>query len=341
MQAVILAGGYGTRLAPLTYTKAKPMLPLLNKPMICYIIDALPSGTEIIVASNYRNDEIEEYFEENGINAIINNEPQPLGTGGAVKYAEKYIDGTFLVLNSDIISSLNFRKFIQYHMKKEAIVTISLWPVKNVEEFGVVDILSDGRIRKFVEKPSKEQAPSNLINAGAYCMEYEVLDYISPNKFVSMEMDIFPKIIDDGKPFYGYTFNGYWIDVGRFLSYIEATKILLKEKGLKYLVGENCKVSGVLKTSTLGNNCEVGKNTLVKNCIVYDNCKIGENVEMENCIIAENCVIEENVRLKDVVVGEEERIEKNAIIENKKIWSKPLPEGYPKKQIGNPLRRRK
>ncbi len=341
MQAVILAGGYGTRLAPLTYTKAKSMLPLLNKPMIRYIVDALPSGTEIIVASNYRNDEIEEYFEENGIDAVVNNEPQPLGTGGAVKYAEKYIDGTFLVLNSDIISSLNFRKFIQYHMKKKAIATISLWPVKNVEEFGVVDILSDGRIKKFVEKPSKEEAPSNLINAGAYCMEYEILDYIPSNKFVSMEMDVFPKIVEDGKPFYGYAFNGYWIDVGRHSSYIEATKILLKEKGLRYASGENCSIEGILRNSTVGNNCKVKKNSVLKNCIVYNNCEIEENVEMENCIVADRCKIGKNVRMKNVVVGEGEIIEDGKIIENEKIWNKPLPKGYPKKQIGNPLKKKR
>lgn len=342
MQAIILAGGFGTRLAPLTYTKAKPILPLLNKPMISYLIEALPQNFEVIVAANYRNEQLKEYFKEMGIKAIISKEPKPLGTAGAVKNAEKYINDTFLVLNSDIISSLNIRKFIQYHVKKKAMVTISLWPVKNVEEYGVVDLQSDGRIRKFVEKPPRHEAPSNLINAGAYCLETEVLDYIEPNRFVSMEMEIFPKIIEDGKPFYGYTFDGYWIDVGRYSSYIEASKILLKKRGIKYLVGDS-KVEGILKESTVGNNCIIEKNVMVKSSIIYDKCIIGENAYLENCIVADNCRIGKNAKLKNVVIGEGEKIGDNVVIENDEtwetIWNKPLPEGYPDKQIGNPIKR--
>lgn len=339
MQAVILAGGYGTRLAPLTYTKAKSMLPLVNKPMISYLIEALPNGVEIIVAANYKNEQLEEYFNENGINAILSKEPKPLGTGGAVKNAEKYIDGTFLVLNSDIISSLNFRKFIQFHAKKKAFATISLWQVKNVEEYGVVDIQPDGRITNFVEKPLRHEAPSNLINAGAYCLEQEVLDYMKPNEFISMEMDVFPKIIEDGKPFYGYSFNGYWIDVGRHYSYIEANKILLKKNGLKFATGENCKIEGMLKETSIGKNCTIGKDSILKSCILYNNCKIGKNVYMENCIVADNCKIGDNAELIDVVMGEGEEIGKNEKAKGVKIWNKPLPEGYPEKQIGNVLKK--
>lgn len=338
MQAIILAGGYGTRLAPLTYTRAKPMLPLLNKPMINYLIETLPKGTEIIVAANYRKEQLEEYFEENDINAIVNEEKKPLGTAGAVKNAEKYIDGPFLVLNSDIISSLNIRKFIQYHKEKKAKATISLWPVKNVEEFGVVDI-SHGRIIRFVEKPLRHEAPSNLINAGAYCMEQDILDYIEPEKFVSMEMEIFPKIIEDGLPFYGFSFDGFWIDVGRRESYIEANKSLLKRRNLINLFGKNCNVEGVIKESSVGDECKIGKNSLIKSSIIYDNVEIGSNAEIQNSIIGSNVEIGSNVILKNVIVGDDEIIERNAVIENIKIWNKPTPKGYPKKQIGNVVKR--
>ncbi len=337
MQAVILAGGFGTRLAPLTYTRAKSMLPLLNKPMMDYIISSLPKGTEIIVAANYKNEQIQEYLDSNGITGIVNNEEKPLGTAGAVKNAEKYIDGTFLVLNSDIISSLNLRKFIQYHGSKRAMVTISLWPVENVEEYGVVDMKKDGRITKFVEKPPRHEAPSNLINAGAYCLDYEVLDYIEEGRFVSMEMEIFPRILEEGKPFFGYTFNGYWIDVGRPSSYIEATEILLAKKGIENLVGRS-EVKGRLMGSVVGNSCLIDEKSILKSCIIYNNCRVGKGVRMERCIVADNCIIEENAHLKDVVIGEGEKIEARAKIENKRIWSKPLPPGYPKKQIGNPVK---
>ncbi len=337
MQAVLLAGGFGTRLAPLTYTKAKPMLPLLNKPMISYIIEALPKGTELIVAANYRNEQLEEYFSREGINGRIVKEEKPLGTGGAVKNVEKYIDGTFLVLNSDIISSLNMEKFVQFHREKRAFATISLWPVENVEEYGVVDIEADGKITRFVEKPPRHEAPSNLINAGAYCLEAEILDYIPANKFVSMEMEIFPKIIEDGKAFYGFRFDGYWIDVGRHSSYIEATHILLKKDGLEYVAGRS-EVRGKLIYSSVGNNCIIDEGSILESCIIYNGCRIGKNVVMKNCIVADDCIIGDGAKLKEVVVGEGERIEANAVIEKEKIWSKPLPEGYPKKQIGNPVK---
>ncbi|MBC7129457.1 MAG: NDP-sugar synthase [Thermoplasmatales archaeon] len=337
MQAIILAGGYGTRLAPLTYTTPKPLLPLLNKPLIDYIINSLPKESEIIIASNYKNNKIKKYLEERGVNAILNRENKPLGTGGAVKNAEKFIDGTFLVINSDIISSLNIRKFISYHEKKKSFITISLWKVENVEEFGVVDISSDGKIKKFIEKPAREEAPSQLINAGTYCMNYEVLDYIEKGKFVSMEKEIFPRVIEEGGRFYGYLFHGYWMDVGKKESYLGATKFLLRKKSLNYLCGNNCNIEGLVKYSTIGDNCSIGKNSIVNGSIIYDNCVIGKNVEIENSIIAKNCIIKDGVNLKNVVAGEKEKIEES--MENVKLWSKSLPKGYPKEQIGNPCRK--
>ncbi|HEC95035.1 MAG TPA: nucleotidyltransferase family protein, partial [Thermoplasmatales archaeon] len=181
MEAVILAGGFGTRLAPLTYTRAKSLLPILNKPMILYLIESLPSEVDtVVLAVNYRKDQIERYFKENdvGKKIVVNDEPKPLGTGGAVKFAEKHLTGSFVVLNSDIISSLNLEDMMRFHRRMNAVTTISLWPVENVSEFGVVEIQGDGRITSFIEKPKPEDAPSNLINAGAYCLEPVVLDYI-------------------------------------------------------------------------------------------------------------------------------------------------------------------
>ena len=186
MEAIILAGGFGTRLKPLTYTRAKSLLPILNKPMITYLIESLPKNVnKVILAVNYKKTQIEEYFKKNDFNKeiIINDEPEPLGTGGAVKYAEKHISDSFLVLNSDIISSLNLNQMINFHNKKKSISTISLWPVENVSEFGVANVMEDGKIIGFVEKPKTEDAPSNFINAGAYLLEPEILDYIEPKRF--------------------------------------------------------------------------------------------------------------------------------------------------------------
>lgn len=338
MEAIILAGGFGTRLKPLTYTKAKSLIKIVNKPLILHVIEMLPKEVDrIILAVNYKKEQIEEYFEKNKIEKeiIINTEPKPLGTGGAVKFAERYITDHFLVLNSDIICSLNLQDMIKFHTKKNAFATISLWPVKNVSEFGVVEIKKDGEITKFVEKPKPEEAPSNLINAGVYFLETFVFDYIETDKLVSMEKDVFPKIIKEKGKFYGYRFKGYWMDIGRISSYLYANKFLLKMKKLNSILGENCDINGKISECSIGNNVYVGEGSKLKSCILYDKVSIGKNVVLDSCIIGENCSIGDRSILKNVVVGDNECIEAGSILKDKIIWSKPVPRGYPDKQVGN------
>ncbi len=338
MEAIILAGGFGTRLRPFTYTRAKCLLPILNKPMIQYLIDSLPDEVnKVILAVNYRKEQIEAYFntQEYTKELIVNDEPEPLGTGGAVKFAEKHITGTFLVLNADVISSLHLAEMIRFHRRKKAFTTISLWPVENVSEFGVVDIKKDGNVIGFVEKPKPEDAPSNLINAGAYLLSQEVLDYIQTGRLVSMEKEIFPQIIKNTGKFYGFQIKGYWIDVGRLTSYLEVNKMLLKKQDVKNLQGRNCTVSGELLDSCIGNNVSIGKNSTLKSCVVFNNTSIGHNVHLGNCIIGENCIIEDDSNLTITAVGDNEHIPKKTSLENAIIWTQPVPQGYPKKQIGN------
>ncbi|MCD6477702.1 MAG: NDP-sugar synthase [Candidatus Aenigmarchaeota archaeon] len=340
-EAIVLAGGFGTRLRPLTYTRPKPLLPVLNKPIISYIINQLPREVErVIIASNYRNDMLRKFFKENdfGREIIINKEDKPLGTGGAVKFAEKYISDHFFVLNADIISSLDLNMMKSFHEKRGGFATISLWPVENVEEFGVVEI-KDGIIRKFIEKPRQEEAPSNLINAGAYLLSPEVLNYIEINGMVSMEKEIFPKIINNGKRFLGFNVNDYWIDVGRVDSYIKAHCLLMKKNGIKNVVGENSLVEGKLVNSAIGNDVIIGKGSEIVNSVVFDGAIIKDGVKIMNSIVGEKCYIEPNSKVKNSVVGDEEIIHESSIIENKRIWTKEIPKGYPNKQIGNEVRK--
>jgi len=333
-EAIILAGGFGTRLAPLTYTRPKPLLPILNKPMISYIINQLPKETKtVIIASNYRNEQLEEFFKKNSFNrdVLINPEPETLGTGGAVKFAEKHITGDFFVLNGDVISSLNMEKMVKFHENNKGFATISLWPVEDVSEFGVVEI-KGGVISKFVEKPKPEEAPSNLINAGTYLFEPEIFDYINPG-FVSMEKEVFPEIINNGKRFIGFTIDDFWIDVGRIKSYLEVNKLLMNEKNLNNVIGDNCKIEGIVEKSTIGKNVKIGENSVVKNSVIFDNVLIGENVEINESVIGKYVKIDSNSKIINSVVGDEEKIK--GVIENKKIWTRELPKNYPKKQIGN------
>ncbi|MEM0492831.1 MAG: NDP-sugar synthase [Candidatus Thermoplasmatota archaeon] len=338
MEAIILAGGFGTRLKPLTYTRAKSLLPVLNRPMISYIMEKLPSEIEtVILAVNYRKDQIEDYFKTNdyGREIIVNDEPEPLGTGGATKYAEEHITGRFFVLNADIISSIDLSCMIKYHKKKKAVSTISLWPVKNVSEFGVVDILRDGKIRHFVEKPRPEDAPSNLINAGVYLLEPEVLDYIPRGRLVSMEKEIFPRIISDTGRFYGYRFKGYWIDVGRIQSYHDVHKLLMKRRKLSIVNGENCSILGEVEDSCLGDHVIVEEDSNVTDSIIFNNVHIGRGVKIKQCIIGEDCVIEDKADMENVIVGDNEHIRNNMILNNAVYWTQPIPSCYPDKQIGN------
>ena len=338
MEAIILAGGFGTRLRPLTYTRSKSLLPILNKPMIAHIIDTLPKEVNrIILAVNYKKDQIEKYFNENDFNKeiIINNETKPLGTGGATKFAEKYLTGRFLVLNSDIICSLNIKDMIKFHKKNKAVTTISLWPVENVSEFGVVDIKDDRKIIGFVEKPKPEDAPSEFINAGAYCLEPEILDYIKTDHLVSMEKEIFPKIIKDTDRFYGYEIKGYWMDIGRISSYINIHKFLMEKDKIDYFQGKNCEIKGILKDSCIGNNVFIGKNSKINSTIVYDNVIIMENVFLSNCVIGEKCKIGNSSNLVNSVLGDNEILNEQTTLDKKIVWSKPIPKGYPDKQIGN------
>ncbi|MFW6120835.1 MAG: sugar phosphate nucleotidyltransferase [Petrotogales bacterium] len=338
MEAIILAGGFGTRLQPLTYTRAKSLLPILNTPMVSYLASMLPKKVDkVVLAVNYRKDQIEKYFKNNdfGKEIIVNDEPRPLGTGGAVKFAEKHITGPFFVLNADIICSLNLYKMITFHNKKKATTTISLWPVENVSEFGVVDMKDDGNVISFVEKPKPEDAPSNLINAGAYLLEPEVLDYIETGRLVSMEKEIFPQIIKDTGKFFGFEFKGYWTDVGRIQSYIDVHKLLLKNQDLKYFEGNNCKNHGRLVYSCIGNNVSIGNNSNLESTIVFDNVNIGKNVALNNCVIGENCKVGDYSNLKNTAVGDNEVVNEKTVLNNKIFWNQPIPEEYPKKQIGN------
>lgn len=340
MEAIILAGGFGTRLRPLTYTRAKSLLPIMNKPMITYLIESLPPEVKkVVLAVNYRKKQIEHYFEEYdvGKELIVNDEPKPLGTGGAVKFAEEHITDQFFVLNSDIICSLNLSDMMKFHNAKKAMATISLWPVDDVSEFGVADVKKDGNITGFVEKPKPKDAPSNLINAGAYLLNQEVLDYIQKGKMISMEKEIFPQIINDTQRFYGYQFDGYWMDIGRIRSYLNVHQFLLKKNDKENMIGSQCKNEGMLTKTVAGDNVTIGKNAQISSSILLDNAIIEDNCYLEECVIGENSVIQHDCDLKQTVVGDNETVSSNRKLVNKTIWTQPIPQGYPKKQIGNPI----
>jgi mannose-1-phosphate guanylyltransferase len=337
MEAVILAGGLGTRLRPLTYTRPKSLLPILNKPMLQRFIESLPREvSRVIIPISYLREMVDNFLRsiDLGKEIITIEEKEPLGTGGAVKNVEKELTGSFLVLNVDVISSINLSDFIKFHKAKRGIGTISLWEVENPEEFGIVALDNNKKILRFKEKPKKEEIFSKLVNAGAYALELEILDHIPRAKFVSMEREIFPKVLD--KCLYGYEFKGYWLDTGRPEDYINAHKILLenidKEIGkttkvdesakieTHVLIGENCRIAGKLKAySCLGNNVEICENAIISKTVIMDSVKVENNTKISNTIIGENCKLGKNCILVGCVLGDGTFLENNTQLLNAKV----------------------
>ena len=209
MEAIILVGGLGTRLRPLTKTIPKPLLPIANVPMVERMIRHLPEELDtIILAVNYGLEQMLEHFKKTNVGrkVIIVPEDEPLGTGGAMKNCEKYITGTTAVFNGDVICSIDLEKMIEFHKSRNAKGTLALWEVENPNRFGVVEYVNE-EILKFQEKPPEGEELSNLINAGTYLLEPEIIKMIPKNQKVSIERDIYPKIVGNG--LYGMPFTGY------------------------------------------------------------------------------------------------------------------------------------
>ncbi len=228
MQAVILAGGLGTRLRPLTRSRPKALVPLLNRPMILHALDALPAMVdEVIIAASYMVDALERFFSgrREGRRITFVEEEEPLGTGGALRNLEGTLQGRFLVLNVDVISSVKLEGLVATHEAKGGIGTLALWEVAQPEAYGIVDFDEEGRVHRFLEKPAPDEVFSHWINAGAYVFEETLLDRIPAGRPVSLEREIFPAVLSEG--LYGLPFEGYWSDAGTLGQYLDATRILL------------------------------------------------------------------------------------------------------------------
>lgn len=321
MKALILAGGLGTRLRPLTNYIPKPLIPLVGKPLVMHIIDSLPDEVDtVVLAVSYMRDKLEEYFKENdvGKTIILVSEEEPLGTGGAIKNVSRYLDDTFIVMNGDVVCSLDINDMLKFHKLHGGIGSMSLWTVEDPSAFGVVGC-RNSRIETFQEKPKKEEALSNLINAGTYIFEKEIFDYI-PDGVVSIEKQVFPKILDKGM--YGYEFGGYWIDCGTRANYIAAQKLLLSngyaEVSADAILEDDVKLSGqnLIKRSHL-RNCTVGPNVyieddvlvssnvtvsnsmLLRGALVEEGSVITNSVICQGCVVAKNSVVTDNILSKD------------------------------------------
>ncbi len=324
MKALILAGGYGTRLRPLTCSRPKQLLPLANSTLIGYILEQLGTAgiDEIILATGHGNDYLQNVLGDGanyGITLHFSVESHPLGTAGAIKQAEPYLEKEtpFFVLNGDIVSDIPYSHLLQYHHQHKATATIALYRVEDPSRFGVVDITSDGHIHHFIEKPSPGQAPSNLINAGCYVLNHAVLEHIPANQPASIEYDVFPNLCQSATVC-GWEHHGFWIDTGTPESFLEAHHALRSELHKTPHIGEDTKIAPSAKIEpavTIGNRVIIGPNSRISRAIIFEDAIIGEGVIVDQSIIGHGAIIGKDLRLEEyTIVGDGAILDAGAII---------------------------
>jgi mannose-1-phosphate guanylyltransferase len=337
MQAVLLVGGLGTRLRPLTYSKPKPLLPLLNRPMVSFILDLLPESVdEVIVPVSYMSRRMRDYFNslEDGKNYVVVHEVEPLGTGGALANVSEHLSDDFLVFNGDIVCSIDIRSLIKFHKEKGGVGTIALWEVENPEAFGIVQLDEDDRITMFKEKPRGHEVVSNMVNAGIYVLHESVVDGIPEEKVVSLERDVFPLQVKKG--LFGFGFEGYWVDCGTTENFLAASGTLMDYFGTNVaedaallksvkeehplVVGGGSKISGgrIGPRVCLGNDVEIKRATLSES-VIMDSTRIGQGVTVSSSIVAERCVIPDDCIIERSVIADECELRKGDEIVDQKV----------------------
>ena len=323
MKAIVLAGGFGTRLRPLSCSRPKTLFPLANQPLIDYTLQNLAQGgvDTIILSVYYMAENIVRYLgpTKYDMGILYSREQRPLGKGGGVKNAEDMLNGEpFIVINGDIITDLDLRRLISFHEEKGGLATIALYQVKDPSRYGSVELDREGRITRFVEKPEPGLAPSNLINAGIYVLEPEVLEYMPPGKRFDTEVEVFPVLAQERKLF-GFEFHGYWTDIGVPEEYLNANAAILgkrdKSSGKK---NANVDPTATVKEPCIfGDNVNIGADSVIgPNVSIMDNVHIGKGVRIENSIIFAGAAIEDYSSVRNALIGESAVLERWVKVES-------------------------
>lgn len=344
MKGLILSGGKGTRLRPLTYTTPKPVMPLAGRPFLSFMLDwARSHGVdEVILSCGFMSDAVRRVLGDiyDGMRLRYVIEEEPLGTAGPVRLAldEGVLEERLLVLNGDVLTDIDLTAELEQHERTGARATLALYPVDDTASYGVVPTDSDGRVQAFLEK-SEGEAPTNRINAGAYVIERDVIESIPAGRAVSFEREVFPSLVGDG--LYGHPAAGYWIDIGTPERYLEATWDLLagrvsstlpQRDETGSLIYENCLLSGahVGPQSVLGRHCSVGTDARVERSVLHDRVHVGADAAVVEAVLAESVRVGERARVQagamvgagaaigdDAVIGEGARVEPGAVVDAK------------------------
>ena len=305
MKAILLAGGKGTRLRPMTVHTPKPIVPIFNRPFLYYQLDLLrqvPEIDEAILSLNYQPRRIEEIFGEGdglGIRLRYVVEPMPLGTGGAIRYAGDQLTESVVVFNGDVLTQVDLGAVLRLHRERKAKATIVLTPVENPRAYGLVETDASSNIQRFLEKPGEDEITCNTINAGIYVLEPETFDRIPKDTAWSIERSFFPSLIERGETFVAYIYDGYWIDIGTPAKYLQVHRDIMdgRYSAPPFVGAANAP-------------------------FVADGARIEADVEMQGpCFVDEGAVVKAGARILPYsVIGRQTHVEEAAVIEDSIIW---------------------
>jgi mannose-1-phosphate guanylyltransferase/phosphomannomutase len=358
MKAVVMAGGEGSRLRPLTLGRPKPLVPVCNRPIMEHILSLLVRHgiTDVVATLHYLGDQIQTYFGDGadfGVQMSYSTEDTPLGTAGSVKQAEEELrDGTFLIISGDALTDCDLTAAIAFHKEKGSLATLVLHHVAHPLDFGVVITDSEGHVERFLEKPGWSEVFSDTVNTGIYILEPEIFDYIPLDEVCDWSQDVFPQLLLLGKPMYGYIMNGYWTDVGSHVQYKEAQEHMLAgkvnlddfklgpdavymegnsivETGAALVppvcIGQNCKIreGAVIGPYTvIGDNTIVEQAATIERAVLWDSAYVGPNVKVEGALVGSRVTIKRDTVVgEDAVIGDRCLIDVGCVIRPRvKIW---------------------
>ncbi len=339
MKAILLAGGKGTRLRPLTIHTPKPIVPIFDRAFLHYQLDLLkrvPEIDEVILSLNYQPRRIEEVFGDGkgtGVHIRYVVEPAPLGTGGAIRFAAQGTADTVVVFNGDVMTSVDVNRVVSLHRERRAKATIVLTPVENPSAYGLVETAPDGAVQRFLEKPKPDEITCNTINAGIYVLEPDTFDRIPKDVAYSIERAYFPSLVERREPFFAYIDRGYWIDIGTPEKYVQVHRDMFDRRfdgGLfaeidrsKPIVAAGARVEDrahlvtpcfidsaahvkagaiVGPYAVICRQAVVEEEAAVSNSIIWPNTRVGQHAEVDGAILARNCHVGRYVTLHAPVV---------------------------------------
>ena len=324
MQAVILVGGEGTRLRPLTSTVPKPVVPLVDRPFLAYMLEWLGRHgvDDVVMSMGYLATAVRNVLGDGsayGVRINYVEEPEPRGTAGALKYAESLLDERFLMLNGDVLTDMDLTAQLAQHERTGARGTLALVPVEDPSAYGLVRTEPDGAVREFVEKPPADQIDTNLISAGAYVLERSVLDLIEPDRNVSIEREIWPRLVGDG--LYAFAHHGaYWMDIGTPERYLQGTFDIIEgrvQTAVTDRMGETFVALGrdvaaegrIVPPAVIGRGTTIAEGAHVGSLVVLgDGVSVAAGATIERSVVLQGADVGEGCLLRDCIVGAGTRV---------------------------------